>query len=344
MGLSDIAGVFSRYFIVGFFLPVFFTLVVLAQVVDSALLPQVYLQASSGARIAILGGAALAGGLLLLGLHHNVLRLYEGYPLAALNSWPVIKRIYRAPLALQRWRYRRARAKCDDAHIDDQVPFEAAWKLGLRFPYDRTNPDSTALLLPTSFGNAIRAFESRSFANWHLNSIGAWPHVENLLSDQEAQVLSDARGDVAFFLNSSLLATAAFVLVAVDLLKYKSSSSLWGLLIPLVVALATYRAAIGAAQRWGLVVNACIDLHRHDLYEKLGLRAPTDFRDERRIAWNLNRTLLLGRHLPDELGVASTPPTPAAATAEDPPAIAKPGILVRLLSALWRLGRWLVGH
>jgi len=57
MGLSDIAGVFSRYFIVGFFLPVFFAMVALAQAVDSSMLPHVYTQSSSGARIAILGGA-----------------------------------------------------------------------------------------------------------------------------------------------------------------------------------------------------------------------------------------------------------------------------------------------
>ena len=301
MGLSDVAGVFSRYFIVGFFLPVFFVLVALAQVLDSAMLPDVYRSASSGARIAILGGASLAGGLLLLGLHYNVLRLYEGYPLRAVRSWPLVKVIHVVPVWLQTLRYERAVKKCDFEHLDDERPFEAAWQLGMRFPYDRADLTSTELLLPTKFGNAVRAFERRPFVKWHLNSIGAWPHVENLLSDQEAQVLSDARGDVAFFINGSLLSAAAAVVLAVDLVQYKPSSSLWLLLIPLALSFVAYRAAIGAAQRWGSVVCACIDLHRHDVYDKLGLRTPTDFHDERVIAWNLNRTLLIGEHLPDEL-------------------------------------------
>ncbi len=39
MGLSDVAGVFSRFFIVGFFLPAFFALIALAQLATSALVP-----------------------------------------------------------------------------------------------------------------------------------------------------------------------------------------------------------------------------------------------------------------------------------------------------------------
>ncbi len=305
MGLSDIAGVFSRYFIVGFFLPAFFVLLALAQCVDGAFLPQVYVHASSGARVAIIGGAGLAVGLLLLGLNYNVVRLYEGYPLEATGSIPLVKIVYRTLLHAQRLRFRRGRRKCESHRLDDQGRFNALWRLGLRFPYDRENLDSTAMLLPTAFGNAIRAFEARSFVNWHLNSIGAWPHIENLLSEQEAQVLADSKGDVAFFLNSSLLSIASAVVLAVDLLEHHGAGSLLFLAIPVAVAFVAYAAAIGAAERWGSVVCACIDLHRLELYAKLGVRAPIDFTQERLIAWNLNSTLLLGGHVPDALAAGS---------------------------------------
>jgi hypothetical protein len=82
VGLSDIAGIFSRFFIVGFFIPVFFALVALSQMATASLLPNAYEQYESGAtRILILGAGALVVGLLLLGLHYNVVRLFEGYPL-----------------------------------------------------------------------------------------------------------------------------------------------------------------------------------------------------------------------------------------------------------------------
>ena len=50
MALKDVAGVFSRYFIVGFFLPAFFTTLILAHVVDEQSLPALYLNASGGLR------------------------------------------------------------------------------------------------------------------------------------------------------------------------------------------------------------------------------------------------------------------------------------------------------
>ena len=39
MGIKDVTGVFSRYFVVGFFLPSFFALIVLSQTVTGHLLP-----------------------------------------------------------------------------------------------------------------------------------------------------------------------------------------------------------------------------------------------------------------------------------------------------------------
>ena len=69
MGLSDVAGVFSRKFIVGFFIPAFFVVLGLTQLVDERTLPAAYLDASGGAQVLIVGGFALIVGLLLSGLH-----------------------------------------------------------------------------------------------------------------------------------------------------------------------------------------------------------------------------------------------------------------------------------
>ena len=296
MGLSDIAGVFSRYFIVGFFLPAFFAIVAISQTVDAAMLPAVYNHASGGAQVAIVGGAALALGLVLLGLHYQVLRLYEGYPLAARRSWFVIRLLYGLMIWHQRRRFRRAVRASGD--------FDASWRLDRRFPHNPKNPTDESLLLPTSFGNAIRAFERHSFIRWHLNAIAAWPYVENLLSDHESDVLSDARGDVAFFINTSLLAILTGLALLFDMLHYESSPSKFFLLIPLAIAIVAYHAAVGSAISWGEVVRACIDSHRLQMYTTLGLRAPTSIKDEEQLAWHLNSTLLVGERMPDEFFAA----------------------------------------
>jgi hypothetical protein len=78
MGLRDITGVFSRYFIIGFFLPAFFTLLLLAVSVDEEALPHQYTDLHPQNRLFAIGGAALFAGLLLQGLRHPILRLFRG--------------------------------------------------------------------------------------------------------------------------------------------------------------------------------------------------------------------------------------------------------------------------
>jgi hypothetical protein len=78
MGLRDITGVFSRYFIVGFFLPVFFTLLLLTISVHEDALPHQYKDLQPQNRLFAIGGAALFVGLLLLGLRQPIWKLFEG--------------------------------------------------------------------------------------------------------------------------------------------------------------------------------------------------------------------------------------------------------------------------
>ena len=68
MSPSDVAGVFSRYFIVGFFLPAFFALAIVAFGLSSDAVPNQFESYGDGAKIAIVGGAAVLLGLALLGV------------------------------------------------------------------------------------------------------------------------------------------------------------------------------------------------------------------------------------------------------------------------------------
>jgi hypothetical protein len=94
MALSDVLGVFSRYFIVGFFLPAFFAVAVLSQVLDRRVFPASYEQAGSATQVLVLAGAGLLVALLSSGLHFPILRLYEGYPLQHGRRVPGIGWIY----------------------------------------------------------------------------------------------------------------------------------------------------------------------------------------------------------------------------------------------------------
>jgi len=294
---SDVAGVLSRYFIVGFFVPTFFALSALAFGASSDALPDDLEAYSDGAKIAIVGGSALLVGLALMGLNYQVMRAFEGYPLMAHASNRAVKPVYDWLVARQEAANDELVRVRDDAARPDADRNDAAWRLGFRYS-DR--------LLPTGFGNVVRAFERQSRVRWGLNSISAWPRIDLLLNDQEREIEANHRGEVGFFLNGCLLGTVVGLLLLADLLIHQTVPAYWAwaYLIPFGLAYGMYRASIGAAIRWGSVVKAAIDLHRLELYKLLGLREPVSFTEERDVlAPAVNRFLLYAEPLPDELRV-----------------------------------------
>lgn len=78
MGLSDVAGIFSRKFIVGFFVPVFFAGFALSRLVDSSALPTSYRQAGDATQVLVVGACAVLVGLLLSGLHLSLIGSWRG--------------------------------------------------------------------------------------------------------------------------------------------------------------------------------------------------------------------------------------------------------------------------
>jgi len=157
--------------------------------------------------------------------------------------------------------------------------------------------------LPTRFGNAVRSFEQHPRPRYGFDGVTIWDRVELLLSDAEREVISDARTDVAFFLNGVVvLSTVGVVLLADALWHHAVVLALaWVYLIPFALAWFSYRAAASAAIRWGSSVRSSFDLHRFDLYNRLGLRTPVTDNEEREIARAVTRCLLYSEPLPDHL-------------------------------------------
>lgn len=326
MSLGDITGVLSRYFVVGFFLPAYVSLVALWITASSAFIPNSLARYGETTQLLILAGVALVGGLTLSGFSYYITRIFEGYPLERFSAWPVINWGYRAAISLQRRTFDRYRDIRDDKAKPPKDRASAAWTLDRFFPHDRDG------LLPTRIGNAMRAFERHSNVRWGLDGITIWPRIEALMSAEERELHVDAKINLYVFINSAVGAIAVGVCLIVDtsLNSPKTGLSSWVFdLIPFVLAYLLYRAAVGPAAEWGDSVRASIDLHRLEIYEKLGVRSPTSFSDERALADRLNKALLYGHPLlPDDLWRDASPEHKGAALAPN-----------RSLS-LWR---WLSG-
>jgi hypothetical protein len=297
MSPSDVAGVFSRYFIVGFFLPGFFTTVGLSQALSGGFLPQFYEELGGGSQIAVAGGIGLLVGLLLLGLNWQVFRLFEGYPIAeGQRSNPGIAFLHDLFIRRQKNAFDKLMTIRDG---DNPAPDKAnaAWKLDQEFPPSRDR------LLPTRFGNAVLAFETHAMTRWGLDSVVVWPRIDAGLSDREAELQANARSEAAFFVNGSLLAFIAGLILLTDE-AVNSPLHRWALIAfasPFLLSLLFARWSAGAATRWGSAVRAAIDMHRFDLYEGLGVRRPRNFSDEREtVAPHVNEALVYGFPIPDE--------------------------------------------
>lgn len=201
MGLPDIAGVLSRYFVIGFFLPVFFTLMILSQALSAGFpLPAVYKDHNEGIQVLILGGASLLLGLLLSGFRYVIDSAFAGLFLLPRPGSAVAR--YLRPWAWlvllpQRLTYRRhLRNRDSPTRPEQQQP--AAWHL------DRRYPQQESRLLPTSYGNTMRATADYAWSRWRLDLEAVEERIALLMSDGERELHMDARTDIAFFVNSSL--------------------------------------------------------------------------------------------------------------------------------------------
>lgn len=301
MGWRDITGVLSRYFVVGYWVPCVFTLFALGLSVSNDLLPATYEGLDWQAKTLVLGAIALLIGLALLGLRYPLTRVLEGY-------WPEI-----GPLGTMRETFVRLQARSYDrlvrirddstAEADergakgderaakaDEHATKAARLLDRRFHSNRGK------LLPTRFGNAYRAHENYPYTRYGLDALAIWPRIDALLAEQERELHTNAASDLAFFVNSALGAASTGIILVAD-----GAWAWWWYPIPFMLSYVLYRASVGAAERVGTERRASIDLHRLELYERLGVRRPESIEEEREyIARAVNRFLLWGEPIPQE--------------------------------------------
>ena len=332
MSASAIASVFSRKFIVGFFIPVFFGSFALKLLVDERALPSALRDEKGAAQLAILVGMTLLLALLLWGLHYPLLRLLEGYWLIARTvparrprTRPRHGRLDQTRLAhLYRTVRCRVAAGCNSTRravghryqtgwVQTRAQLleikahpqaspertEAAMELALRYPPEER------LVLPTELGNVIRAFETHPRERYGLDGIAAWPRLAPMLSDSERASMEDATTDLAFWLNSLTVITVAGSLLFVERLWHRPSGILATIcvevgIIVLVVAAtqASYRQTISSAIRWGHGVRAAFDTHILELYDCLGVRRPVSPEEDREVGRIVGRLFAFAEPVP----------------------------------------------
>jgi hypothetical protein len=261
-------------------------------------LPHGYRTATSATQVVIVGALAVFLALLLSGLEYPLLRLLEGYPFARLKNVRLLGRVYK-------WRLRHWQEEFDSLTEALKKPAgpdrtRAVQRLHRSFPAKRES------VLPTEFGNVVRSFETHPRNRYFIDGVTIWPRIQMLLSEQEKQQFEDATTDVMFFVNSQVLVVPTGSLLAVnaaaELPTFVSAVVRCGviLLATAIVGALAWRASIGAARRWGSPVRAALDLHRLELYDRLGVKTRTTIEEDGEVGRAVSRLLLYAEPIPKD--------------------------------------------
>ena len=84
-------------------------------------------------------------------------------------------------------------------------------------------PDDEFWLLPTSFGNSIRAFEVYSRIMYGIDAIEGWSRLLAVIPTEYLEKINDSKANVAFWVNNLFLGGLAFLGYFVLALYTKSS-------------------------------------------------------------------------------------------------------------------------
>jgi len=299
---GELPKLFDRNFAVGFFLPVaiFITLsgLVLSQYGFG---PDVgaYLETKLLIGTTILGISSWVGGIVLLAINRDMYRLMEGY--GAYNPLKIFT-------WLEKRRYQRVVYKLEK--LDDEYRECIAAKK--EFPEkSRTKrnqimrqlaeefPDKEEYILPTPFGNVLRAFEIYPRYMYGLDSIDAWGRLLAVIPKDYLGLIDAAKSQVDFWVNLGV----AFVLLLVEYealaMATNTPINFWIVLLLIVLGTIAPIRATSSAREWGDFVKSAFDVHRFKLLESLGVETPKN-REEEKALWKKYSQAIIFR-LPESL-------------------------------------------
>lgn len=294
---GELPKLFGREFAIGFLLPVAVFIPASVFVINSFWPEAISWRPQPSQTNDVLLGATVfifvlwLGGILLLALNRSIIRFKEGYGTwnpARLLAFLERRRFQRLKDRIQDLVYSRDLA---DSLGEERDPVSAKKRDDLKLLAAIRFPNEERLLLPTAFGNTIRAFEVYSFVMYGLDAIPGWTRLIMLMSDSSRELVESAKAQMDFWINIWLLSLLLFGEYLAGAIVTKQRGSLWWLAaIPL--AWAASSRARSAAANWGELVKAAFDVYLPELREKLEIGADLAPKDEHEQWEDLSRAMV----------------------------------------------------
>jgi len=175
--------------------------------------------------------------------------------------------------------------------------------------YDMNFPPLHAGIMPTKFGNILKASEAYSGTRYGIDSVTFWPRLLYVIPPAYRQSIDEARNELSFLVNMSALSFLFFVFCALavvtnvpipgtpDLSSIILNSFRYILagIFALVSIWFFHKASLFAVGGFGEMIRSSYDLFRLDLLEKFNLEPPKNSIEEFHIWRNLSELLVLGQ-------------------------------------------------
>ncbi len=286
----DLPNLFSRDFVIGYFLPaVLFISASFGLVAGFDLLPVLpnlfpSAQASVLSSIAVIGLASILLGIFLLIANQDITSLMEG-------DWPFgLARFFSGK---EKKRYRQL--DCEIKQLDEarqpyldkeeEVPADIRSKRNrLKLQMVDEFPDTEEFVLPTRFGNTVRAFEvyPRVMYGFEGQTRG-WNRLIGVMPQEYRDLVDAAKAKTDFWVNLWLLSILMIFGYLAVVAYVRQIEVLWLPIAALMLAFFAARSAKKTAVEWGNLVRASFDIFLPELFSKVGFKTSGDGQREREI-------------------------------------------------------------
>lgn len=283
---SDFAKIFSRDFVLGYFLPsllfiIVFTFVYITFYNTESNIITDLLKLKDWAIPSALFSCWFLGVLLMIANYHLV-RILEGYPFLQFNYLTKRQQHKFDDLCIK---LINLREKYELELQNNQLTPDTGLEYQNIFLQRRSYyPEKREDVLPTKFGNVMRAFETYSLFMYGMDAIPLWPRLSTIFPESHGEALSAARSMVDHAINIIYLSIAIIIEYVTLVILTGRLPTPWFVLLSLLSIWIAYRMLITNAIQWGDLVKASFDLYRYDLLKQMGLERPKDWEQER-ILW-----------------------------------------------------------
>ena len=262
-------------------------------------------------RTSAAGFAILLLSVSLLVLNRELYRVLEGYgDINPLRLFRFLEKTRYEDLTDEFKKVESQLEVFDEKHENAPASLERRW-VKLRMDLTEQFPDEIEYLLPTAFGNTIRAFEMYPRVMYGIGGVVGWDRLLGVIPRDYLELVEDAKSRVDFWINLGFLGSLLYVFyIYLAVLSGILPSPLLWVIVLLICVVAPLRAR-SAAAGWGNLVKSAYDIYLPTLREKIEMKAGGSRDDEMKTWFSFSQAILF--HLPEQLPPREAKSAPGAA-------------------------------